>query len=355
MDPTTKRLVLGAVACFGTFALAILGYWLAGWSFIDSVYMVIITIYGVGYGEVKPVDTPGLRLYTIVVIVVGTGAILYFIGGFVQMVMEGQINQALGARKKTKGIESLKDHAIICGYGRMGQILARELHATKHPFVIVDNNEERMAQAEAMGFLVVQGDAAEEESLKHAGVERATSLATVLPNDAVNVFITLTARNLNKDLTIYARGEIPSTEAKLLQAGANQVVLPATIGGHRLAHMIVRPAASDFLDQLPNISAVNDDLEQLGVQIHEIPIPKDSPFADRTIGDLEVEGEGAFLVVAVQRGNGALFRRPEPEFEIGSGDKVIVIGHGSALPRFTLTKTKAREIVWRGSKIQYKK
>jgi len=187
-------------------------------------------------------------------------------------VTEGEVNRALGIRRVTHSIKSLNQHVIICGFGRIGQMLARKMTEAKRPFVIIDSNTERMAQAEAMAYLVLSGNATDEEMLQAAGIERAKFLATVLPEDADNVFITLTARELNPNLVILAQGELPLTEKKLRLAGADHVVLPATISALRMAHMITHPAALDFLERGDGRHNFNEQLAQIDVQIDELAI-----------------------------------------------------------------------------------
>ncbi len=191
--------------------MAVAGYILAGWSLLDAIYMVVITVFGVGFGEIGPM-TPALRVFTMFVIVAGYTSVVYIVGGFLQMIAEGEFNKALGARRMAREIENLEDHIIICGFGRIGLILARKLTEARIPFVIIDNNPDRVAAAEERGYLVRLGSAADEVVLESAGIHRAKALATVLPDDAINVFITLTARNLNTNMIILSRGELPTTE-----------------------------------------------------------------------------------------------------------------------------------------------
>ncbi len=176
------------------FAVSVLGYVLYGWSFIDSIYMVVITFFGVGFGEVHPIDTIGKKIFTMLVIVGGTSSVVFVIGEVIRFVTEGEIMKAIGELKKSRQVDEISDHAIICGYGRIGQTLARALEAEKYPFVVVDLDDTRLALAEAAGYLFVKGSATEEETLLRAHVERAKVLATVLPQDTLNVFITLTER-----------------------------------------------------------------------------------------------------------------------------------------------------------------
>ena len=215
MHRAFRQMLLGGVVFICTLAVAVVGYVLLGWELIDAVYMVIITMFGVGYSEVNPLESTTEKVFTIFVIIAGTSSAVYIVGGFIQMITEGEIHRALEAQRKTKGIEQLERHSIICGFGRMGQILAKRLYEARKPFVIIDRNPDLLETAESLGYLVQVGDAADEEVLLSVGIERALFLAAVLPEDAVNVFVTLTARGLKPSLRILARGEKPSTEKEI--------------------------------------------------------------------------------------------------------------------------------------------
>lgn len=350
MYGSIKRIFLGTILFLLTLVAAVAGYVIAGWNLLDAIYMVVITIFGVGYGEVKPVDTPALRIFTIIVIIAGTSSAVYVVSAIFQMIAEGEIRRALGARRMEREIETLKHHVIICGYGRIGQILARRMAEAKQRFVIIDNNLARMETAEAMGYLVRLGNATDEAVLEAAGIHQAKVLATVLPDDAINVFITLTARSLNPNLIILARGELPSTERKLRQAGADQVVLPATIGALRMAHMITHPAAIDFLDQNDGGSTLNELLSQLEIQLDELVIPVGSPLVGTSIGTIEVQGKGNFIIVALRRADGTSVLNPSREVFLKDGDTLIVMGHRGDIPRFAEHYALKRQMQYRGAK-----
>jgi voltage-gated potassium channel len=247
MNSPLNRLRAGLLLLGTIFVVAVFGYWMAGWDLIDAVYMVVITLSTVGYKEVHSL-TWEERLFTILVIFFGVSTVLYIMGVFVQMMTEGEINRALGLRRVTKEIERLTDHVIVCGFGRMGEILARELHRQRLSFVVLENDPERVTEAALHKYLALNDNSTEEDALLLAGIERAKTLVTTLPRDADNVFITLTARNLNPKLMIIARGEFPTTEKKLLQAGADRVVLPAATGALRMAAMITRPSAVELIE-----------------------------------------------------------------------------------------------------------
>ncbi len=233
-----RKILVGAGVCLTTCACAVAAYTSAGWSFLDSLYMVVITLFGIGYGEVHPITDPLLKFQTIALIVMGCSSGIYSLGGFVQLITEGEIDRAFGANRMSRGIRKMKNHAIICGFGRVGKMLAQDLSDRQIPFVVIDTLPARLQEAELAGFSVVAGDASSDDVLDKAGIHRARFLATVLPNDAINVFITLTARDMNEDLEIVARAECPSTERKLRRSGANHVVVPAAFGAIQIARII---------------------------------------------------------------------------------------------------------------------
>ena len=318
---------------FAMLALIVLGstfgYQAAGNSFLDAFYMVVITIFGVGYGEVVPVNTPTLKIFTMGVIIAGSGAVVYIIGGFVRLITEGEILRSLGRMKMKHTIEETKDHAIICGFGRIGQVLCQELTEAGFHFIVVDLNPDRIAEANEMGYLCVRGSATEEDTLLEAGVERAKFLATVLPQDTLNVFITLTARNLNRSLRIMARGEQPSTEKKLRQAGADEVVLPAAIGGHRIANSILRPKVMEVLGDAKGM--VGHELKQLGLEVDEMTLKHDARLEGLTVGAIQRQLKGATLVLAIKRNDGRILRTGIAEHVMEEGDALVVLGRAKEM------------------------
>ncbi|PSR18402.1 potassium channel protein, partial [filamentous cyanobacterium CCP3] len=327
LNSSFRRIVTGIVFFSLTVMAAVIGYMVAGWNFLDAIYMVVITIFGVGYGEVQPLNSPPLKVFTIFVIIAGALSVAYTVSGFVQMITEGEIRRALNLKRMTQEIERLEDHVIICGFGRIGQLVARKLKRDRECFIILDSDPERAALAQEQGYLIYQGNATDETALEAVGIYRAKSLATVLPNDAANVFITLTAREMNPNLMILARGEMPSTEKKLRLAGANHVVLPASISALRMAHLISHPSAVDFLAQTNGHQGLNEFLAELDIQLHELVIGAGSPLIGGTIGDIEVKGQGTFITVALRRADGEVVIHPSRATYLALGDSVILMGH----------------------------
>jgi voltage-gated potassium channel len=243
------------------------------------------------------------------------------------MMAEGEVNRALGLRRVTWEIEHLSGHVVVCGFGRMGEILAGALHRAKRSFVLVENDADRISEATELRYLALNDDATEEEALVHAGVERASVLVTTLPSDADNVFITLTARNLNPQLRIIARGEFPSTEKKLVQAGADQVVLPAAAGALRMAAMITRPAAVELIEVVAGRQIAE-------VEVDEITIPEGSPLVGITISESQTRSRHGLLIVAFRNVGGTLQFNPGGEAVFEAGASVILMGHSKDIDRF---------------------
>ena len=246
--PRLTKILFWSASLAALLVLGSLGYVIIeGWSFLDALFMTVTTLSTVGYGEVHPLDRAG-QAYTMVLILAGVGVMLYIVGALAKVVVEGEIQEALGKRKIRRRVQKLKDHYIICGYGRLGKIIARQLSHAGIPLVVVESDPEVIAKIEAQGYSFVAGDATQEEVLLEAGLERAKGLVAVLHSDAGNVYITLTARSLNPKLYIVARGEEPGSQQKLLRAGADKVESPYEMGGRKMAHTILRPTVTTFME-----------------------------------------------------------------------------------------------------------
>lgn len=327
MTPPLNRLRIGLLTLGIIFLVAVLGYRLFGWNLLDAVYMVVITLSTVGYKEVQQPLTAAEQVFTILVIIFGVSTALYIVGGLLQMMFEGEINRAVGMRRVTREIKRLSGHVVICGFGRMGEILARELHRQKKPFVILENDPERINEAVALNYLALNDDATEEEALLHAGVARAKQLVTTLPRDADNVFITLTARNLNPKLMIIARGEFQTTEKKLIQAGADRVVLPAATGALRMAAMITRPAAVELIEVVTGRQVAE-------VEVDELTIPEGSPLVGTTIRESQPRSRHGLLIAAIRRPGENLEFNPGGDTVFEAGATIIVMGRTNDIDRF---------------------
>jgi voltage-gated potassium channel len=326
MNSPLHRVRLGAIVLGIVFLIAVVAYRVAGRNWLDAIYMVVITISTVGYGETSSLSA-GQQWITIGVILFGISAAVFTLGGFIQMTMEGELQRTLSLGRTTRVIERLKEHVVICGFGRIGQILAQELNAKKQPFVIIDNDPEAVSEARNFEYLVLLGDATEEAVLISAGIERAKCIVTALPNDAANVFITLTSRNLNRELQIIARGEFQTTEKKLLQAGASRVVLPAAIGALRMAAMITRPSTIELMEIVAGQSVVD-------VEIDEVVASAESPLVGTTIAAAEARRLHGLLIVAVKPATGNMIFNPSSELSFQAGATIAVMGRSEDIDRF---------------------
>ena len=319
-----RNLLYGTLFMVAVSACATAAYMAHGWSFADAIYMVLLTVYTVGYGEVRPIDSPELREVTIALMVFGCTGMIFLTGTIVQLFTFSQFQILFGASRMQKDIDKLKDHVIICGYGRIGISLAEELRAGAVPFVVIERGDDRQAALKDGGMLAIQGDATDEETLKLAGIARARALATVLPNDAANVFITLSARSLNKDPVIIARGEAASTERKLTQAGADRVVLPTHIGAERMAELILFRETAD-LRASSQTGFVLRHIGRLGLDFEIVPAASGSRADGATIAALEEQACGAFMIFALERA-GVTLMQPARDVVVVAGDGVAIIG-----------------------------
>jgi len=306
--------------------MATAGYMEAGWNIQDSLYMVTLTVFTVGYGEVHPIDTPYLHALTMATMVFGCTGVIFFTGALVQFFTLSPLQQLLSVRRVQTEVDKLSDHVIICGFGRIGVALAKALKDGGSHFVVLEQNERRVTEARDAGFLCLQADATSEEALQDAGVDRARILATVLPNDAANVFITLSARNLNPSIEIIARGDAVSTERKLLHAGADKVVLPTHIGAERIAEIILFPETTRFVRDSEGTRELERSLRNLGLAIEVVVVPESGALTGLTIEDIETRARGAFFVVQLNPRDGDPITAPDKALRAEAGDGLVVVG-----------------------------
>ncbi|MFA5955886.1 TrkA family potassium uptake protein [Hyphomicrobium sp.] len=305
----------------------------AGWSFADASYMVLLTVYTVGYGEVHPIATPYLHIVTVATMIFGCTGMILLTGALVQFLTVSQLQQIFGMKRMKAEVDKLDDHVIVVGFGRIGMMLAKELKAGGMKFVVLEQDESRAQHVRDLGYLCLAGDGMDERSLYDAGITRARSLASVLPNDAANVFITLSARSLNPTIEIIARGELPSTESKLLQAGANKVVLPTHIGAERIAEMILFPETSRFLRAGTKMQELERSLRSLGLDITLVVVPEKGALTGLTIGEIERKADGRFFIVQLDRPGGETVTTPDPSIRVQAEDGVVVVGRNGQTAR----------------------
>jgi voltage-gated potassium channel len=314
---SSRRVLWGAGALVAIIAIGATGYIaIEGWSFLDSLYMTIITITTVGYTEVHPLTTGG-RIFSIFLIIGGVGGALYAVTGIIQYIVEGNLGTTWGRRKMKDRITKLKGHFILCGFGRVGEEIARTFKAEEVSFVVIDNKPECAAQVEQAGYLYLQGDATRDEVLREAGIERARGLVAAVGTDTDNTYITLSARGLCPDLFIEARASSEEAGTKLKRAGADRIVYPQSIGGRRMAMLALRPAVVDFIDTV----AYSRGRE---MQLENVDIGLNSRLIGVTIK--AARSETGITALAMRKKNGTLLSNPADEETIDDGDQLIVIG-----------------------------
>lgn len=325
--PTARR--RGVLARFRLpfvlIALAVLagtaGYhWLFGWNLLDAVYMTVTTLTTVGYRELHPLDPAG-RIFTIVVIMLGVLALFSAVTVGAEALASGELAENRRKRRMNRRIEDLKDHYIVCAYGRVGRAAVDELAKQEIPFLVIEVLPELAPLLEEHGVPFITADPSDETVLKRAGIERAKGLLCAVDSDAVNVYITLTARALNPHINIVARASNPKSVAKLEQAGANRVVSPYAVSGSRMALLATQPSVVDFLD----VVSVAPDL-----RVEEIVVRDGSPLDGRTIADARVR-HTSVTIVAVKHRDGELDPKPDENSMFRPGDIVVVLGPARAL------------------------
>jgi voltage-gated potassium channel len=297
-----------------------LGYTLIeGWSLLDSLYMTVITIFTVGFGEVHPLSRGG-HVFTLLLIIGGVGAILWGIGRMVEFVVGGQLSGMFRRRAVRRQVDKLDGHFIVCGYGRVGEAVARQFAVHGAPFLVVESDPGNAARVEADGFLAVQGDATADETLESAGIARAKGLVAALGSDAGNIFLTLSARVLNPKLLIVARAGSDDIVSKLTRAGADSVVTPYGLGGKRMATLMLKPLVGDYLEVVTGGG-------ELEFRVEELELAGECCVIGRTIGDMEVRARTGATILAVRRAVSGIFEtNPSPDSHLNTGDRIIAIG-----------------------------
>ena len=313
---------VGAVVVLG-----VIGYLLAGWSPGDAIFMVVITLSTVGYTEVRPLATAWLRLHTILTIVFGYLAVGYTLATVVAVITGEELKQYLGKQRVKRQIDALKKHVIVVGLGRMGTQLCTELETAGVPFVIIDRDPLKIDALEQRQWLGLQGDATSEAMLEAAGLGRARALVTAVPDDAFNVFIALTAREMAPGVEILTRAEDPSTLRKLQRAGADHVVLPTAIGAQRIATLLTNPTAVQFTELVTKRGT-------LEIEMDEIEVVAEGPFVTRTLRDLDIGRRTGVIVIAVKHSDGRVEFPPSGSEPFQPGDRIVLLGRRANLADF---------------------
>jgi voltage-gated potassium channel len=330
-----RRLLLPLLVLVVLLAGGTLGYRsVGGWGWLDALYMTVITITTVGFQEVRPLGTGG-RLFTMALALGGVFTAFWAAAELIRAVVTGEIRTVLGRQRMENLLAQLHDHLVVCGFGRMGRLVCEEFSAAGLPFVVVDRNPGVLEDFSIPHGIPLSGDATADDVLRRAGVEKARALVSAAASDADNLYVTMSARFLNERLFIVARAESESAERKLVRAGANRVVSPYSIGGHRVAQAVLRPNAMEFLE-LATRSA------HLELQIEEAELRAGSPLVGHSLKTSPVRSELGIIVVAIKKPDGKMVFNPTPETVLEARDVLITLGHRQQLDRL---ETMARRTV----------
>ncbi len=294
-----------------------------GWPLMDAVYMTIITLTTVGYGEVHKVSEIG-QIYTMILIVLGVGFILYVAGATVQFMVEGRIRTVLGRQRLNKKIKRLREHYIVCGYGRIGRVLCKKLRRSPIGLVVIEKSADLVPVMEEDGVLYIAGDASDESHLIQAEIQHAKGLVAALGSDTENVFLVLTAKQLNPDIYIMARSNLETSKAKLKAAGADTVESPYEMGAARMAQRILSPTVTSFLD----LAFAH---QRKDIQMEEMPVGQDSELVNVMLKDTGIRQRFNLIIIAIKKQDGAMLFNPSFEAVIESGDTVIAVGEADNL------------------------
>ncbi|MDH5299259.1 MAG: potassium channel protein [Desulfobulbaceae bacterium] len=312
-----STILLIAILVFGT-----AGYMLfEGAQLLDGLYMTVITITTVGYGEMVPLHTWG-KIFTMVLILVGAGFVLYLFSEITEAMVQGGLERIFGRGNMEKKVAGLKNHYIVCGFGRIGRVICKILKENNRPFVVIEKGAAELQKLHDLGYLALEGEASADEMLLKAGIREAKGLIAVVTSDADNVYISLTARGLNPGLYIMARssGE-EGAETKLLRAGANKVISPYYIGACRMAQQVVRPTVIDFIDL-----AVNTSTQELGLRLEELLVSGKAKIVNMSLQNTGIRKKYDLIVVAIKREQGEMMFNPSPQTMILPGDILVVLG-----------------------------
>jgi len=315
---TYSLLALAGVVVFGTVGFQLV----EGWSLLDALYMTVMTVTTVGYGPPRELS-PGGRAFATVFMVVGVGTAGYLLSSAVQALVRSEILAAYGERRRQREMSKMRDHYIICGAGRVGRRIVREMRRAGVAFIVIESNAVLAAELGLPDAQVLIRDATLDESLTEAGVERAHGLAACLPDDAANLYVVLTARTLNPQLHIVARAVEESAEPKLVRAGANRVIAPTIIGSHRMAQALLKPAVADFMDSIT--------AESLDLAFEQVEIAAGSHLVGRKLKDTTIRSALDIVVAAIRRKGGEMIFNPSGDTQIREGDLLIGIGRAESL------------------------
>lgn len=309
---------------------------LEGMSLLESVYLTVISLTTIGYGDIVP-KTPAGRIFTMFLVISGVFTLFYAATALIRVVVGGELTEHLGKQQMERALAQRKDHIIVCGYGRMGRLACAEFSREKTPFVVIDKDAEAMRDFDVPFGVGLVGDATEDADLKRAGIERARGLLTVMASDADNLFTTMSAKLLNPALFVVARVESSGSEEKMRRAGANRIVCPYLIGGNRAAQAILRPTVMDFIELATRT-------EHIELQLEESRVEPNSALAGVSLKDSHIRADLKVIIVAIKTAAGKMNFNPAPETTIQAGDILVAIGHREHLEKLdALARTLAKK------------
>ena len=298
-----------------------------GWSFLDCLYMTVITIFTVGFKEVRELSPQG-QIFTIFIILGGVGTAIFAFTKIAEIAFEGGINKFWRRRRMEKKLKNLKDHYIICGHGRMGKIVRERLEEEKLPFVVIDNKEEKLQDIkQTNSCLFIEGDATHEDILTKAGIKKAKGLAALLRSDADNLYLVLSAKLINPSLFILSKAMDDEAERKILQIGANKVVSPYRLSGLKIAQGLIRPTLLDYMDLIIR-------RKELPLYMEEVVVKKDSKIVNRNLAECDIRRTANVIVVAIKKPGKDIEFNPSPDSKIKTGDILLVLGDKNAVNQF---------------------
>lgn len=312
-------LLRALISIAGVMIIGTAGYrTIEGWPLLDAFYMTVITITTIGFGEIHPLSHNG-RIFTLFLIFIGMGVVGFTVFTVSQWFILGEVQRIFTRRRSMKTIQKLKDHFIVCGFGRMGSFVCHQFHARGIPFVVVEHDPQVQDKIVEAGYFLSPGDATEEDVLLTANIDHARGLVSVLDTDAANVYVVLTARELNPGLYVVARAGEEDADKKLRRAGANRVISPYRIGGMRIVMGVLKPAVMSFLE-------VAMDHQQMNIELEEISVAEDSSYVGLKLVDTEIRKKLNLIIIAIGKKGGEMVFNPGPTTVIDGGDTLIAMG-----------------------------
>lgn len=331
-----RRFIYVLLILCGSILVGTAGFHLTeGWSVVESLYMTVMTVTTIGYGEVHPLSSGG-RIFAIIYMLIGACTAAFVFSSLVQTLIQSELVALYGAHRRLREMNRLQNHFIICGAGRVGSRIIREMERTGESFVIIEKEERKVTEYIERGCHVLVRDATRDETLREAGIERARGLAACLADDADNLYVVLTARDLNDRLHIVARGVEEEAESKLIRAGASRVVSPTIIGSHRMAQALVKPAVADFMDSIT--------AENLDLGFEQVEIDAGSVYAGQLLRATDIRSQLEIVVVAIRRASGEMIFNPSGETRLEAHDLLIAIGRAESLAALARLAQGSRKV-----------